>query len=96
MAHMATNARDKNRTNRNGVRAAYIPLGVDGRGASHVYDTRTETIHIVHDDGSRGRRLLGDHSVDDWMDAVESEYGWAHRKYGVGLVEMLAEQMGDA
>ncbi|WP_436933710.1 hypothetical protein [Halovenus marina] len=73
-------------------RSNYIPLGVDERDAHHVYDTTTETIHIVHPDGSRGRRLLDDtQSVDDWMDAVDDSWGWSHCEYGVGLVEMLTD-----
>jgi len=63
-------------------RPDYIPLGVDADGAHHVWDRTTDTIHIVHDDGSRGRRLLGGNSVDDWMDAVADARGWATRRYG--------------
>jgi len=63
-------------------RPDYIPLGADGDGAHHVWDRTTDTIHIVHDDGSRGRRLLGGKSVDDWMDAVADARGWATRRYG--------------
>ena len=79
------------------VRPAYIPLGIDERGAHHCYDTTTETIHIVHDDGSRGRRLLDGGDVDDWMDAVEDSWGWVKKQYGVSLTEMLVEAAeGDA
>lgn len=88
-----TTTTTKKTTNRNGVRPKYIPLGVDERDAHHVYDTTSETIHIIHSDGSRGRRVLGTKSVDDWMDAVADGWGWKHKKYGVGLVEMLAESL---
>jgi hypothetical protein len=68
------------------VRPTYIVLGVDERGASHVYDTDTETVHIVHDDGSRGRRVIGEgQTVDEWMDAVADGWGWANRRYGAGV-----------
>jgi hypothetical protein len=83
----------KKTTNRNGARPAYIVLGVDARGAHHIYDTRTETVHIVHKGGARERRELGDHDVDDWMDAVDGSWGWDVERYGQGLVEMLDEQM---
>lgn len=68
------------------VRPTYIVLGVDERGASHVYDTDTETVHLVHDDGSRGRRVIGEgQTVDEWMDAVADGWGWANRRYGAGV-----------
>jgi predicted nucleic acid-binding Zn finger protein len=68
------------------VRPTYVVLGVDERGGSHVYDTETETVHIVHDDGSRGRRVIGEtQTVDDWMDAVEDGWSWANRRYGAGV-----------
>jgi hypothetical protein len=51
-----------------------------------VYDTDTETVHIVHDDGSRGRRVIGEgQTVDEWMDAVADGWGWANRRYGAGV-----------
>ena len=78
-------------TNRNGVRPQYIPLGTDERGAHHCYDTVTDTIHIIHDDGSRGRRVLDGGDVDDWMDAVSDAHGWKKRQYGVSLLEMLTD-----
>jgi len=80
-------------TNRNGARPAYIRLGVDERGAHHCYDTRTETIHIVHDDGSRERKCVGQNTVDDWMDTVRTGWGWEVERYGVGLVGMLADSL---
>lgn len=74
-------------------RPDYVPLGVDERGAHHVYDTGSETVHIIHPDGSRGRRLLDGGDVDDWMDAVAGSWGWETKKYGVGLVEMLEDAL---
>lgn len=92
---MSTNTRQSER--RNGIRPNYIPLGIDERGAHHCYDTVTETIHIVHADGSRGRRVLDGGDVDDWMDAVADGWGWTYRQYGGDLLDILTEQLeGDA
>jgi hypothetical protein len=90
-AALQTAAHDTDAT-RTDPRPDYIPLGVDGAGAHHVWDRRTDTIHIVHDDGSRGRRLLGDHSVDDWMAAVDDAQGWASRRYG-SFTDCYADQL---
>lgn len=68
------------------VRPSYIPLGIDERGASHVYDTETETVHIVREDGSRGRRVIAaDQTVEEWVDAVADGWGWETRRYGAGV-----------
>jgi hypothetical protein len=83
---MATHARSKKGTARF---QQYIPLGVDERGAHHVVDYKTDTVHIIHPDGSRGRRLLDGGDVDDYMAAVADAHGWAHRTYGTSLVDML-------
>jgi hypothetical protein len=83
---MATNATDKKGTAR---LCDYILLGVDETGAHHVADYETSTVHIVHADGSRGRRLLDAGDTDDYMDAVERARGWRRREYGVGLVDLL-------
>jgi hypothetical protein len=77
------------------VRPKYHLLGVDTDGAHHIHDTTTETVHIVHPDGSRGRRLLDGGTVDDYVAAVENAQGWDDQRYGVDLVEMLAEILGD-
>jgi len=83
---MATNATQKKRIARF---AEYIHLGTDTRGAHHVADYKTATVHVVHTDGSRGRRLLDAGDLDDYMDAVERAHGWQTREYGVGLVDLL-------
>jgi len=70
-------------------RPDYFELGVDERGARHLCDTTTETVHIVHPDGSRGRRHLDGGSLDDYMDAVDDDLGWHRREYGVGLTTLL-------
>lgn len=77
------------------VRPKYALLGVDADGKHHIHDTTTETVHIVHPDGSRGRRLLDGGTVDDYVAAVENAQGWDDQRYGVDLVEMLAEMLGD-
>jgi len=94
---MATNARSRqNGTERYDPRPDYFILGIDERGSHHVADTTTETVHIIHRDGSRGRRLLDGGDMDDYMDAVEDAYGWRREVYGVGLVEQLAGALGDS
>jgi len=70
-------------------RPNYFQLGIDSRDARHVADTRTETVHIVHADGSRGRRHLDGGDLDAYMEAVADAYGWTRRDYGVSCVDML-------
>jgi hypothetical protein len=72
-------------------RPDYFELGIDARGARHVCDTATSTVHIIHSDGSRGRRHLDGGTLDDYMSAVAGAYGWDVEKYGASLVEMLAD-----
>jgi len=80
-------------SDRGRIRPHHIFLGVDERGAHHIYQTTTETIHIVHDDGSRGRRLLDGGDVDDYMDAVADAHGWAVERYGQSLGDMIVETL---
>lgn len=77
-------------------RPDYFELGIDARGARHVCDTTTETVHIIHSDGSRGRRHLDGGDLDDYMDAVAGAYGWDVEKYGTPLVEMLTDAVEGA
>jgi hypothetical protein len=81
-------------TNRNGVRPKYIPLGTDADGATHTYRT-TDRAVIAVADGAREHveSLPSSASLDDWMDFVADKRGWADRRYGIGLVEMLAGQL---
>jgi hypothetical protein len=72
-----------------GPRPTYFQLGIDERDARHVADTRTETVHVIHDDGSRERYLLDGGSIDDYMATVADAHGWARRDYGADLVDML-------
>jgi hypothetical protein len=100
---MSTNARNSQErtdrltnSDRGRIRPHYIRLGVDDRGADHVYQTTTETIHIVHEDGSRGRRIVPtDKTIDDYMDAVRDAQGWRVERYGASLTEMLAETVDE-
>jgi len=91
---MSTNVtRAEKRTGRTDPRPNYFQLGVDQRGAIHVCDTTTSTVHIVHADGSRGRRHLDAGDLDDYMAAVESTHGWQRRDYGTSLVDILVDSL---
>lgn len=65
-------------------RPDYLELGDDTDGASHVYRTTDETIHVVHD-GDRVQRFdLNETSVDTYVKFVRDEVEgreWATRKY---------------
>jgi hypothetical protein len=70
-------------------RPTYFQLGIDERDARHVADTGTETIHVIHADGSRDRYLLNAGTIDDYMATVADVHGWSRRDYGIGFAEML-------
>lgn len=94
---MATNARRQNRidhrTPKYNPRVEYIPLGLDANDAYHIFQRESETIHIVHSDGSRGRRHVPrDKSLDDYMAAVADAHGWQKRRYG-SLADLAAERI---
>jgi len=98
MAIRDTTGSDKSpttdRTNRNGVRPKYLPLGTDGKGASHIYRTADRTVIVVADGGRELQRQLDSRTdVDDWMDFVTEQRGWERKQYGVGLVEMLTDAL---
>jgi hypothetical protein len=69
---MATNAtRAEKRTDvQTDVRPGYIPLGIDQTGSSHLWDRHTDTVHIIHEDGGRKRKLLGNHSIEEYVATV--------------------------
>lgn len=76
-------------------RPDYIVLGTEAKtGAQHLYDTTTETVHIIHPDGSRERKQLlcgPATTVDDYVEAVADSRGWDDRRYGRDLfAEFLA------
>jgi len=62
-------------------RPDYILVGIDTRGASHCWDRQTDTIHIVHQDGGRERKLLDAGTIDDYVEAVADAHGWDHQRY---------------
>lgn len=78
---------------RSTVRDKHIVVGVDGRGAHHCYDTQTETVHIVHSDGSRGRKILGRHSINDYIDAVSESYGWESQRLFKTMADFATDRV---
>jgi len=71
--------------------------GLDEYSDADVYECvacgATETVHIVHPDGSRGRRHLDAGSLDDYMDAVDDDLGWHRRDYGISLTTLLVRSL---
>lgn len=58
-------------------RPAYIHVGTDTEGASHVYRTTDETVHVI-ENGRRTERYdldALDKSVNDWLVYVETRRG---------------------
>jgi len=89
---MATNAR----TTQEGsdVRPKYIVLGTDANGSHHVAHTPTETVRIVHPDGSRASKDLTDpdcpvDGIDAYVEYIEDLGGWDDRRYGRNLLEEI-------
>ena len=83
----ATKAND--RTAR--VRPTYIFLGVDANGSHHVAHVPSETIRIVHPDGSRATKDLTDPEcpaggIDAYVEYIEDLGGWDDRRYGRDLI----------
>jgi len=54
-----------------------------------VYDTVYETVHLIHSDGSRERKVLGTHTINDWIDAVDDAYGWDSQRLFKSLADSL-------
>jgi hypothetical protein len=73
-----------NARKRTDPRPNYIPLGGDTDGASHVYRTTDETIHVVQD-GERVQQFsLGTRTVDDYVKFVRDDVEgreWENRRY---------------
>lgn len=88
---MATNASHKTTADASTSRRLvdYAQLGIDERGARHVIDWKTDTVHIVHADGARERKLLDAGDVDDYMAVVADTYGWQRRDYGISLADLF-------
>lgn len=77
---------------RTGARAAYIALGVDTHGASHVYRTADETIFVINDGTIQRRQSLDGRPANDWVRYVRQERGWAERQYATSFADALAMQ----
>lgn len=79
---MSTNAThaEKRSDVRTDVRPAFLNLGIDGTGKHHVWDRKTNTVHIIHEDGSRGRKLLGDKSIEEYVVTVGDVRGWSNQE----------------
>jgi hypothetical protein len=75
------------------VRDAHFVLGVDSEGIWHHRDLLTGTVHWIDaETGERvARKVVPDGRADDYVDAVEAERGWDQLRYGIPLVEQLAE-----
>lgn len=84
-----------------------IPLGIDSKGAHHVYKTHAEAIVVI--DPESGTQIhreqlderLQNHGhtidVDGWMDTIEEESGWDECWYGAhsgGLLAGIGEVLG--
>jgi len=77
------------------IRPSTIDLGTDAEGATHLYRTQTETVHVVTADGRREHvEHIADRHVDEWVGYVGQERGWAERRYGGGLGWMVDEIAG--
>ena len=93
------NARtDPRRAARRGIIPATIDLGTDADGRQHIFRTLTRAVHVV--DADTGERVhvayIGDRPLDDWMAFVAEDLGgWAERRYGLTLGEMLAAAMDE-
>lgn len=72
---------DTDAENRTDPRPAYIPLGVDALGESHVYRTTDETVFVIDDSALSHREALDGRSVDSWMAYVSDRRGWTSRRY---------------
>jgi hypothetical protein len=72
-------------------RPAYILVGIDGRGAHHLWDRETDTVHIIREGGGRGRKLLDGGDVNEYADAVVDTYGWQSRRLHRTWGETMAD-----
>lgn len=65
----ATPHTEENSSAESPVRPRHIHLGIDGTGAAHCYDTRTESIHVIQPDGTREKRV--DLTYDGHLESIE-------------------------
>jgi hypothetical protein len=97
------NESDANARKRTDPRPAYIELGDDTDGASHVYRTTDETIHVVQNGQRIQKFVLNGRSVDDYVKFVRDEVDgreWENRRYiaddedpFAALVENIAREV---
>jgi len=88
MATKAPSAEKRTGTTGTDYRPDYILVGVDERGAHHLWDRETGTVHIIRENSGRGRKLLDGGDIYDYADAVAEAHGWRSRR--------LFETLGDA
>lgn len=94
---------DANAGKRTDPRPAYIKLGDDTDGASHVYRTTDETIHVVQNGQRIQKFVLNGRSVDGYVKFVRDEVDgreWENRRYiaddedpFAALVENIAREV---
>ncbi|ELZ96638.1 hypothetical protein [Haloferax sulfurifontis] len=94
---------DANARKRTDLRPAYIELGDDTDGASHVYRTTDESIHVVQNGERIQKFVLNGRSVDDYVKFVRDEVDgreWENRRYiaddegpFAALVENIAREV---
>jgi hypothetical protein len=94
---------DANARKRTDPRPAYIKLGDDTDGASHVYRTTDETIHVVQNGQRIQKFVLNGRSVDGYVKFVRDEVDgreWENRRYiaddedpFAALVENIAREV---
>jgi len=79
-------------------RPAYILLGIDDRGAHHVYRATDETVHVVHPDVGRIQRHdpAARVDLDAWMATVAEQFGWTDRFYGQSLADLARKTLAVA
>lgn len=88
MATTSSNPEKDTGTTGTDYRSAYLRVGVDERGAHHLWDRETDTVHIILPSGGRERKLLDAGDIYDYLDAVGDAHGWKTRR--------LYETFGDA
>ena len=74
---------ENNARKRTDPRPAYIELGDDSDGASHVYRTTDESIHVVQNGQRVQYFVLNGRSVDDYVKFVRDEVedrAWENRR----------------
>lgn len=57
-------------------------IGVDGRGARHVYEAATRTIRVYTSTGNlEHEEELNHRPVADWIEYVAEQRGWRQRRF---------------